>query len=88
MTGPEVAAIVAPVGVVIGWLVKHLQNGRRTGHEEKVETLLGEIRDHVSALPMLKQQLEQHEEATSRARDLVIELAADMRQRQRQQRDR
>ena len=81
-----IVAVAVPTGVVVGWLTKHFQsarNGRPSGHQAKVEGLLREIRDHVASLPLLSQRMEQHDEATRRANELVIELAADMKARQR-----
>jgi hypothetical protein len=85
MTGVEVTAIVAPVGVVLGWLAKHVTNGRGkpNGHEARVEVLLENIERHTSEIPLLRRDIEQHEAATSHAREQVGELLADMKGRQR-----
>ena len=88
MTAGEVAAIVAPVGVVLGWLTKHLQS-RNSGengvkaHRATVERLLGNIERHTAQIPLLVQIIEQHETATVHAREQVAEMAADMKARQR-----
>ena len=88
MTAGEVAAIVAPVGVVLGWLTKHLQtrNSGENGvkaHRATIERLLTNIERHTAEIPLLRQTIEQHEASTVRAREQVGELTADMKQRQR-----
>ena len=84
MNAEVIIAVAVPTGVVVGWLTKHLQNGGKpTGHQARIEALLSNIEKHTSEIPLLKQVLEQHEQATARSREQLAEMAADMKSRQR-----
>ena len=92
MSAEAVLAVAVPAAVAVGWLTKHIQNGRANGgakadatavHQSRVEKLLESIANHTSDIPLLRQVMEQHEDATRSARESVGELVADMKMRQR-----
>jgi len=67
--------------VVLGVWLAGANGGKPTGHQATVERLLTNIERHTSDIPLLRQVMEQHEDATRSARESVSELVADMKTR-------